>query len=53
MPRVDRGKTPYQRELEKMQRAMMAREQAVTDFNIMIGNLEDPSEGEEDEEPEI
>lgn len=53
MPKANRGKTPFEREMEKMQRAILMKEQALIDYNTMMGNLEDPSEGEEDEVTEI
>lgn len=40
----------YERHLNENARAEAAELRAVTDYNIMMGNLEDPAEDEEEEE---
>lgn len=42
----------FERHLTENARAEAAEVKAVTDYNIMMGNLEDPSEEEEEEEAE-
>lgn len=42
--------TILERHLEENERAELADLRAVQDYNIMMGNIEDPSEEEEDED---
>lgn len=42
--------TPYERILEENARAALEDLRAVQEYNIMMGNLEDPSEEEEEDE---
>jgi len=44
--------TILERHLNENNRAETARLKSVQEYNIMMGNIEDPSEGEEDEEDE-
>lgn len=50
MKAIRYSETPYERILDENARAVVAELKAVQDYNIMMGNLEDPEEeGEEDE----
>ncbi len=42
--------TPQQQAEKENAEALTANTKAVQDYNIMMGNLEDPSEGDEEEE---
>ena len=42
--------SPYERAMADMAKAAAARVKAVTDYNIMMGVLEDPAEEEETNE---
>ena len=42
--------TPYERQKRDNEAADGARAKAITDYNIMMGNLEDPAEEEEEDE---
>lgn len=42
--------TPYERAVEDAARAAAAHVRAVTDYNIMMGVLEDPADEEETDE---
>ena len=44
--------TILERHLDENARAEIATLQAITDYNIMMGNIEDPSEEDEAEEEE-
>lgn len=48
--RAERTLSPYERILEENARADVADMRAIQEYNIMMGNLEDPSEEEEDED---
>lgn len=45
-------KSLYERALDEAARAELQAQKALIDYNIMMGTLEDPSEGEEDESDE-
>lgn len=44
--------SPYERAVEDNAKAAAAHVRAVTDYNVMMGVLEDPAEDEEEEEDE-
>ena len=46
-----RNMSPYERAMDDITREHVAEVKAVMDYNIMMGNLEDPAE-EEDEKDE-
>lgn len=50
MKPIKLGRTILERHLDELDRAQTARVMAVQDYNIMMGNLEDPSEDEEEKE---
>lgn len=45
-------KNYHERKLKELQSEENARIRAITDYNIMMSNLEDPDEAEEEEENE-
>ena len=48
--RVEKNATPLDKQAEQEYAdAQAVQTKAVQDYNIMMGNLEDPSEGEEEE----
>lgn len=50
MKAIRYSEKPYERILDENARSAVAELKAVQDYNIMMGNLEDPEEeGEEDE----
>lgn len=51
MVRVEQNSMPVERQAEQeYAEALAAQAKAVQDYNVMMGNIEDPSEGEEEEE---
>ena len=50
MKATKRTKSPYERAMEENERASVEEMKAVQDYNIMMGNLEDPAEEEEEDD---
>lgn len=44
-----RSMSPYDRAIDDITREHVEEVKAITDYNIMMGNLEDPTEEEEEE----
>lgn len=47
-----RTKSPYEKAMEELEKEKVEEMKAVQDYNIMMGNLEDPAEEEEEEDDE-
>ena len=45
-----RTESPYEKKMKENAIAEAAQTKAIQDYNIMMGSLEDPSEGDEEEE---
>ena len=45
-----RSESPYDRVIDEIAREKIGEVKAVTDYNLMMGNLEDPAEDEEEGE---
>lgn len=50
MRTIKRNMSPYDRVMDDITREHVEEAKAVVDYNIMMGNLEDPAEEEEEEE---
>ena len=50
MPKIRRNETPYERAVRENAQAAAVKAAAVQDYNIMMGNLEDPEEEDEEDE---